>query len=75
MWAQGISRTGSSIWTLSTSAVRAHIYTLGKPAYDGPDVVWVESKQIGLIDSVFRNYYLPPIIFGALVLAFSRDFR
>lgn len=28
------------------------------------DVVWSEQKQIGLIDSVFRNYYIPPIIFG-----------
>jgi hypothetical protein len=28
------------------------------------DVVWVDNKQIGLIDSIFRNYYLPPIIFG-----------
>lgn len=23
--------------------------------------------RIGLIDSIFRNYYIPPIIFGALV--------
>lgn len=30
----------------------------------GIDVVWAEQKQIGLIDSVFRNYYIPPIIFG-----------
>ncbi|KAN0114173.1 hypothetical protein V8E52_006971 [Russula decolorans] len=28
------------------------------------DVVWSEQKQIGLIDSVFRNYYIPPIIFA-----------
>jgi hypothetical protein len=28
------------------------------------DVVWVENKQIGLIDSIFRNFYVPPIIFG-----------
>ncbi|KAH7922251.1 hypothetical protein BV22DRAFT_1037715 [Leucogyrophana mollusca] len=27
------------------------------------DVVWPESKQIGLIDSIFRNFYVPPIIF------------
>jgi hypothetical protein len=30
------------------------------------DVVWVESKQIGLIDSIFRNYYISPVIFGSL---------
>ncbi|PFH48447.1 hypothetical protein AMATHDRAFT_65457 [Amanita thiersii Skay4041] len=27
------------------------------------DVVWPEAKQIGLIDSVFRNFYIPPVIF------------
>ncbi|KAF8646279.1 hypothetical protein AX16_007288 [Volvariella volvacea WC 439] len=27
------------------------------------DVVWPESKQVGLIDSVFRNFYIPPVIF------------
>lgn len=26
--------------------------------------MWPESKQIGLIDSLFRNYYVPPIIFA-----------
>ncbi|TFK71182.1 hypothetical protein BDN72DRAFT_794448 [Pluteus cervinus] len=29
------------------------------------DVVWPEAKQIGIIDSVFRNFYIPPIIFAA----------
>jgi len=28
------------------------------------DVVWSEAKQSGLIDSMLRNYYIPPIIFG-----------
>lgn len=28
------------------------------------DVVWSEVKQIGLVDSIFRNFYIPPIIFG-----------
>lgn len=27
------------------------------------DVVWPETKQTGLIDSVFHNFYIPPIIF------------
>ncbi|KIJ67418.1 hypothetical protein HYDPIDRAFT_84041 [Hydnomerulius pinastri MD-312] len=27
------------------------------------DVVWPESKQIGLIDSILRNFYIPPVIF------------
>ncbi|EIW83162.1 hypothetical protein CONPUDRAFT_121609 [Coniophora puteana RWD-64-598 SS2] len=33
------------------------------PAYQR-DVVWPESKQIGLIDSIFRNFYVPPVIFA-----------
>ncbi|KAI0739698.1 hypothetical protein C8Q80DRAFT_1111809, partial [Daedaleopsis nitida] len=28
------------------------------------DIVWGENKQSGLIDSVLRNYYMPPIIFS-----------
>ncbi|KAF8326736.1 hypothetical protein F5887DRAFT_1288897 [Amanita rubescens] len=28
------------------------------------DVVWPEGKQIGIIDSVFRNFYIPPVIFA-----------
>ncbi|EIN04183.1 hypothetical protein PUNSTDRAFT_116641 [Punctularia strigosozonata HHB-11173 SS5] len=28
------------------------------------DVVWTENKQSGLIDSILRNYYIPPIIFA-----------
>ena len=28
------------------------------------DVVWSEAKQVGLIDSLLRNYYIPPVIFG-----------
>ncbi|KJA30200.1 hypothetical protein HYPSUDRAFT_126524 [Hypholoma sublateritium FD-334 SS-4] len=28
------------------------------------DVVWPENKQIGLIDSIFRNFFIPPVIFA-----------
>ncbi|KAI0919977.1 hypothetical protein AcV5_001908 [Taiwanofungus camphoratus] len=28
------------------------------------DIVWPESKQIGIIDSILRNYYIPPVIFA-----------
>ncbi|KAI0739855.1 hypothetical protein C8Q80DRAFT_1274887 [Daedaleopsis nitida] len=27
------------------------------------DVVWPDKKQISLIDSIFRNFYVPPVIF------------
>lgn len=32
------------------------------------DIVWSEQKQSGLIDSLFRNYYIPPIIFGEMTI-------
>ncbi|EMD36006.1 hypothetical protein CERSUDRAFT_96229 [Gelatoporia subvermispora B] len=28
------------------------------------DVVWPDSKQIGLVDSLFRNFFIPPVIFA-----------
>lgn len=27
------------------------------------DVVWGQDKQIALIESIFRNFYVPPILF------------
>ncbi|KAG6859872.1 hypothetical protein C0995_002632 [Termitomyces sp. Mi166 len=30
------------------------------------DVVWPDSKMVGLIDSVFRNFYVPPVIFSVV---------
>lgn len=30
------------------------------------DIVWNEEKQTWLIDSLFHNYYIPPIIFGMI---------
>lgn len=28
------------------------------------DVVWPDAKQVGLIDSLFRNFYVPPVVFA-----------
>lgn len=42
--------------TLSTTLMKTDVYAT--------DVVWPELKQSGLIDSVLRNYYIPPVIFG-----------
>ncbi len=28
------------------------------------DIVWADSKQVGLIDSLFRNFYVPPVVFA-----------
>lgn len=39
------------------------------------DIVWSDEKQTGLIDSILRNYYMPPIIFGkAYLLSLSLPF-
>ncbi|KZT38537.1 hypothetical protein SISSUDRAFT_986075 [Sistotremastrum suecicum HHB10207 ss-3] len=27
------------------------------------DVVWDSKKQMGIIDSIFRHYYVPPVLF------------
>ncbi|KAH9924478.1 uncharacterized protein B0H18DRAFT_1119998 [Fomitopsis serialis] len=32
------------------------------PAYQR-DIVWTEPKQMKLLDSIYRNYYVPPIVF------------
>lgn len=37
----------------------SHILTI-----EDVDVVWSETKQAALIDSMLRNYYIPPVIFG-----------
>ncbi|KIK69699.1 hypothetical protein GYMLUDRAFT_254990 [Collybiopsis luxurians FD-317 M1] len=31
------------------------------------DVVWTKEKQTNLIDSIYRNFYIPPIIFAVTV--------
>ncbi|KIY50766.1 hypothetical protein FISHEDRAFT_56940 [Fistulina hepatica ATCC 64428] len=30
------------------------------------DVVWNDERQIGLLDSLLKNYYIPPVIFAAV---------
>ncbi|RDX45607.1 hypothetical protein OH76DRAFT_1465730 [Lentinus brumalis] len=35
------------------------------PAYQR-EVVWPEAKQIKLLDSIWRNYYVPPIVFAVI---------
>ncbi|KAH7910427.1 hypothetical protein BJ138DRAFT_1008858 [Hygrophoropsis aurantiaca] len=39
------------------------------------DVVWAESKQSGLIDSILRNYYMPPIIFAVSIADDGSELR
>jgi hypothetical protein len=58
-----------STWSLSTSEVRSFFDTVAVVGEVDfwirfADVVWSEGKQIGIIDSVFRNFYIPPIIFA-----------
>ncbi|KAI6111851.1 hypothetical protein EDD16DRAFT_1606378 [Pisolithus croceorrhizus] len=51
--------------TYSTQAVYDQVHAGDidlSPEYQR-DVVWPDTKQIGLIDSILRNFYIPPVIF------------
>jgi hypothetical protein len=32
-------------------------------------IVWSETKQMNLIDSIFHNFYVPPIVFGTVLVS------
>lgn len=54
------------IKTYTTQALHASIHEGDidlNPSYQR-DVVWTEQKQIKLLDSIYRNYYVPPILFA-----------
>lgn len=54
-----------SIWSRNISAVSSYPRLYGQFIHISfIDVVWSEAKQIGIIDSVFRNFYIPPVIFA-----------
>ncbi|KAJ7927092.1 hypothetical protein B0H13DRAFT_1971588 [Mycena leptocephala] len=58
--------TASRATTYSTEALykRIHDGVIDlNPEYQR-EVVWPESKQIGIIDSILRNFYIPPVIFA-----------
>ena len=56
---------GRSIETPNTSEVRLPTQREFVPlTRNNTDVVWPESKMVGIVDSIFRNFYIPPIIFG-----------
>jgi hypothetical protein len=55
---------GGSILIQTTKEARTLFLLFGTGSDTHLDVVWAEAKQIGLIDSVIRNYYIPPLIFG-----------
>ena len=57
---------GGSTLIQTTKEARIFLLSSGMESHARLDVVWPESKQIGLIDSVIRNYYIPPLIFGKL---------
>ncbi|KAF7294810.1 hypothetical protein MIND_01018700 [Mycena indigotica] len=39
------------------------------------EVVWSETKQIKIIDSIFRNYYVPPVIFAVSAIEDGTETR
>ncbi|KAJ7147272.1 hypothetical protein C8R46DRAFT_1359800 [Mycena filopes] len=43
-------------------APRKTTYSVGALYKHQREAVWSESKQIGLIDSIFRNFYIPPVV-------------
>ncbi|TFY78315.1 hypothetical protein EWM64_g5698 [Hericium alpestre] len=52
--------------TYSTQSLYDEIYEDNinlAPEYQR-DVVWPQTKQMALIDSIYRNFYIPPIIFA-----------
>ncbi|KIM81490.1 hypothetical protein PILCRDRAFT_821276 [Piloderma croceum F 1598] len=52
--------------TYTTQAIYEQIISSDinlEPEYQR-DVVWPEAKQVGIIDSIFRNFYIPPVIFA-----------
>lgn len=44
--------------------IRAELVSNRVLINNSPDIVWGEAKQSGLIDSILRNFYMPPVIFG-----------
>ncbi|KAF5389281.1 hypothetical protein D9757_003402 [Collybiopsis confluens] len=55
--------------TYTAKALYEQIYSSDvnlSPEYQR-DVVWTQEKQTNLIDSIYRNFYIPPIIFAVTV--------
>lgn len=67
---QGTSKTDTSNWTRRTNAVRISVCTSHCKRTENcntlSEFVWTPKKQRALIDSVLRNYYIPPVIFGEI---------
>ncbi|KAJ3509364.1 hypothetical protein NMY22_g16323 [Coprinellus aureogranulatus] len=65
------------VYLLAASSYPGH-HTLTQPARFArwsTDVVWQDIKQIGLIDSIYRNFYVPPIIFATKTWSDGRELR
>lgn len=39
------------------------------------DIVWTENKQMKLVDSLYHNYYVPPIVFAIVEDEEGEDVR
>lgn len=65
------SQSGYQLGTgLSTRCVAMPLECISRAHLQLLEVVWHDDKQIGLIDSILRNFYIPPVIFGDF--AFSK---
>lgn len=66
---QSRSLAATLTWNQSIKEVREVFSTsLNDLSHVLSDVVWPESKQVGLIDSILRNFYIPPVIFGEHII-------
>jgi hypothetical protein len=68
-----VPRTGTMTTQDLHALIRQGLIDLN-PDYQR-DVVWPESKQIGLIDSLFRNYHIPPVIFSMAATPDGETYR
>ena len=55
-----------SISIPTTNEVKELVFsrTLTNLLRESIDVVWADVKQMALIDSIYRNYHIPPILFS-----------
>jgi hypothetical protein len=56
-------RTGVSKRSVVASSLKHLVVSEKHPYLGTTGFVWTEPKQMAIIDSILRNYYIPPVIF------------
>jgi hypothetical protein len=57
------SRTGISKGSVFSLSLKHFVAGKRHPYLGVIGFVWTEPKQMAIIDSILRNYYIPPVIF------------